>query len=58
MRVIGNPSAHRRSFPRGPFADTEGFHKGYLHTVPYGYCPNHGTGVGCPVSLGVAAPAG
>ena len=43
--------------PAGPFYYAEEYHQQYLHKVPYGYCPDHGTGVGCPVSLGVAAPA-
>ncbi len=29
----------------------EDYHQQYLHKVPNGYCPNHGTGVSCPVGL-------
>ena len=39
--------------PAGPFYYAEDYHQQYLHKVPNGYCPHHGTGVGCPVSLGV-----
>ncbi len=39
--------------PAGPFYYAEEYHQQYLHKVPNGYCPHHGTGVGCPVSLGV-----
>jgi len=42
--------------PAGPFYYAEDYHQQYLHKVPNGYCPHHGTGVGCPVSLGVTAP--
>ncbi|MDP9362737.1 MAG: peptide-methionine (S)-S-oxide reductase MsrA [Chloroflexota bacterium] len=43
--------------PAGPFYYAEDYHQQYLHKVPNGYCPHHGTGVGCPVGLSVAAPA-
>jgi hypothetical protein len=29
-----------------------------MYGVPNGYCPHNGTGVGCPVSLGVPLAAG
>jgi hypothetical protein len=29
--------------------------RNYLETNPDGYCPDHGTGVACPVGLGVLA---
>jgi peptide-methionine (S)-S-oxide reductase len=34
------------------------YHQQYLYKVPYGYCPNHSTGVSCPVGLGVDSTAG
>ena len=40
-----------------PFYYAEEYHQQYLHKVPDGYCPDHGTGVACPVGLGVDAPA-
>jgi peptide-methionine (S)-S-oxide reductase len=36
-----------------PFYYAEEYHQQYLHKVPDGYCPDHGTGVACPVGLGV-----
>ena len=37
--------------PVGPFYYAEGYHQQYLVKNPYGYCPDHGTGVSCPVGL-------
>jgi len=37
----------------GPFYYAEDYHQQYLHKVPTGYCPDHGTGVSCPIGLGV-----
>jgi peptide-methionine (S)-S-oxide reductase len=39
----------------GPFYYAEEHHQQYLHKVPWGYCPDHGTGVSCPIGLGVKA---
>ncbi len=44
--------------PAGPFWYAEDYHQQYLKKVPNGYCPHHGTGIGCPVGLGVASGAG
>jgi peptide-methionine (S)-S-oxide reductase len=35
----------------GPFFYAEGYHQQYLAKNPSGYCPDHGTGVSCPVGL-------
>jgi hypothetical protein len=32
-------------------SSAEDYHQQYLHKVPNGYCPDHGTGVACPVGL-------
>ena len=37
--------------PAGEFYFAEDYHQQYLHKVPYGYCPDHGTGVSCPVGV-------
>jgi peptide-methionine (S)-S-oxide reductase len=37
--------------PAGEFYFAEDYHQQYLHKVPGGYCPNHSTGVSCPVGL-------
>lgn len=34
------------------FYYAEGYHQQYLAKNPGGYCPDHGTGVSCPVGLG------
>lgn len=34
-----------------PFYYAEGYHQQYLAKNPAGYCPDHGTGVSCPVGL-------
>jgi peptide-methionine (S)-S-oxide reductase len=33
----------------------EDYHQQYLAKVPGGYCPDHSTGVACPIGLGVGA---
>ena len=35
----------------------EDYHQQYLHKVPGGYCPDHSTGVACPMPTGVSSPA-
>ena len=37
--------------PARDFYFAEAYHQQYLHKVPNGYCPNHSTGVSCPVGL-------
>ena len=39
--------------PAGEFYFAEDYHQQYLSDVknPYGYCPDHGTGVACPAGL-------
>ena len=39
----------------GPFYYAETYHQQYLAKNPGGYCPNHSTGVSCPIGLGVPA---
>jgi peptide-methionine (S)-S-oxide reductase len=41
--------------PAGEFYFAEDYHQQYLSDTknPYGYCPDHGTGVSCPVGLGL-----
>jgi peptide-methionine (S)-S-oxide reductase len=35
----------------------EDYHQQYLDKNPNGYCPDHSTGVACPIGLGVSAAA-
>jgi peptide-methionine (S)-S-oxide reductase len=37
----------------GPFYYAEGYHQQYLEKNPNGYCGLGGTGVSCPIGLGV-----
>jgi peptide-methionine (S)-S-oxide reductase len=37
--------------PAGEFYFAEDYHQQYLYKVPRGYCPDHSTGVSCPVGL-------
>ena len=39
--------------PLGDFFYAEAYHQQYLAKNPNGYCPDHGTGVACPVGLRV-----
>ena len=41
--------------PAGPFYYAEEYHQQYLHKVPNGYCGIGGTGVSCPIGVGVAS---
>jgi peptide-methionine (S)-S-oxide reductase len=44
----------------GEFFYAEDYHQQYLspHKNPNGYCPSHGTGVSCPIGLGVSTGTG
>jgi peptide-methionine (S)-S-oxide reductase len=35
----------------------EDYHQQYLAKNPAGYCPDHATGVACPIGLGVRSSA-
>jgi len=43
--------------PLGEFYYAEDYHQQYLHKVPNGYCGLGGTGVSCPIGLGVDTTA-
>ena len=38
---------------RSAFYFAEDYHQQYLDKNPRGYCPDHGTGVACPIGVGV-----
>jgi peptide-methionine (S)-S-oxide reductase len=41
--------------PLETFYWAEDYHQQYLAKNPFGYCPDHSTGVSCPVGLGIPA---
>jgi peptide-methionine (S)-S-oxide reductase len=43
--------------PARTFYYAEPYHQQYLSKNPNGYCPDHSTGVACPIGLGVSATA-
>jgi peptide-methionine (S)-S-oxide reductase len=55
LREAGYGEITTELAPAGEFFYAEGYHQQYLAKNPYGYCPDHGTGVSCPIGLGVAA---
>jgi peptide-methionine (S)-S-oxide reductase len=44
--------------PAGPFYFAEDYHQQYLAKNPRGYCPDHSTGVSCPVGLAIGPSTG
>ena len=58
LRRAGHGEVTTEVAPAGPFYYAEDEHQQYLHKVPHGYCGIGGTGVSCPVGLGVTTPAG
>ncbi len=55
LRAAGYGAISTEIAGSSPFFYAEEYHQQYLHKVPNGYCPAHGTGVACPVGLGVSA---
>jgi peptide-methionine (S)-S-oxide reductase len=55
LRKAGYGAITTEIAPAGPFYYAETYHQQYLSKNPRGYCPDHGTGVACPVGLGVSA---
>ena len=49
----GEITTEIRDAPTYYFA--EHYHQQYLAKNPHGYCPDHSTGVACPIGLGVSA---
>jgi len=54
LRAAGYPDITTEIEQAGPFYYAEDYHQQYLHKNPFGYCGLGGTGVSCPVGVGVA----
>jgi peptide-methionine (S)-S-oxide reductase len=53
LRAAGYGEITTEIADAGPFYYAEDYHQEYLHKNPWGYCPDHGTGVSCPIGLNV-----
>ena len=53
LRAAGYPEITTEIAPAGPFYYAEDYHQQYLQKNPAGYCGLGGTGVSCPVGVGV-----
>ena len=54
LKVAGLGEVTTEIGEAGPFYYAEDYHQQYLHKNPWGYCGLGGTGVSCPVGVGVA----
>jgi peptide-methionine (S)-S-oxide reductase len=57
LRESGYPEITTEIAQAGPFYYAEDYHQQYLAKNPWGYCGLGGTGVSCPVGIGVASEA-
>jgi peptide-methionine (S)-S-oxide reductase len=57
LREAGYPQITTEITKAGPFYYAEDYHQQYLAKNPWGYCGLGGTGVSCPVGVGVAGKA-
>jgi peptide-methionine (S)-S-oxide reductase len=55
LRQAGYPEITTEIAKAGPFYYAEEYHQQYLEKNPWGYCGLGGTGVSCPVGVGVSA---
>jgi peptide-methionine (S)-S-oxide reductase len=55
LRKAGYGEITTEITPAPEFYFAEDYHQQYLAKNPRGYCPDHSTGVTCPVGLGVSA---
>ena len=53
LRETGHPEITTEITNAGPFYYAEDYHQQYLAKNPWGYCGLGGTGVSCPVGVGV-----
>src|SRR5437764_2710342 len=57
LRAAGYPEITTDIERAGPFYYAEDYHQQYLHKNPFGYCGLGGTGVSCPIGVGVPTAA-
>jgi peptide-methionine (S)-S-oxide reductase len=57
LRASGYPMVTTEIAAAGPFYYAEDYHQQYLHKNPWGYCGLGGTGVACPIGIGVGVGA-
>ena len=57
LREAGYPEITTEVTQAGPFYYAEDYHQQYLAKNPWGYCGLGGTGVSCPVGVGVGTQA-
>jgi peptide-methionine (S)-S-oxide reductase len=55
LRAEGYPEITTEIAEAGPFYYAEDYHQQYLEKNPWGYCGLGGTGVSCPVGVGVSS---
>ena len=55
LRAAGHGEITTEIAPEPPYYYAEDYHQQYLAKNPRGYCPDHSTGVSCPIGLGVSA---
>jgi peptide-methionine (S)-S-oxide reductase len=55
LKASGHGAITTEIAPAGEFYYAEDYHQQYLHKVPNGYCGLGGTGVSCPIGVGVTA---
>src|SRR5436305_5984698 len=55
LHTEGYPHVTTEVAEAGPFYYAEDYHQQYLHKNPWGYCGIGGTGVSCPIGVGVQA---
>jgi peptide-methionine (S)-S-oxide reductase len=53
LTAAGHGTISTEIGPAPEFYFAEAYHQQYLDKNPNGYCPDHGTGIACPIGVGV-----